>query len=104
MSEKRKVVGWLGVCGFLITPALYVCWSLRDYTRPPTTFDVTLGLVSFILCPPSMLSILCIDCEVGTASGLPMYLLIALLNAGLYSAIGFLVLKLRRADELTQRQ
>jgi hypothetical protein len=83
MLKKRKTVGFFALCGFLITALLYLCWSLRDYTKSPNNFDVAVELASVVLCPPSLLSILCIDCEVGTASGLPMYFLIALLNAGL---------------------
>jgi len=104
MFKNNKVVAYLALAGFLITAVLYLCWSLHDYTKPPTTFWVAVGLASFVLCPPSLLSILCIDCEAGTASGLPMYLLIAIMNAGLYSAIGFFVLKVRRGGESTRQQ
>jgi hypothetical protein len=99
MSRRGKFAFYPGLGGFLITGALYICWSLGDYTKPPTAFDLAVGLASFILCPPSLLTILCIDCEVGTARELPFYLLIALLNAGLYSAIGFFVFWVRRRDE-----
>ena len=98
MGRNRAIVIY-GLCGFLIGTALYVYSSLFDYTKALTTFDAVVGLVSFIVCPPQLLFVLCIDCEVGGTSGIVMYLLIALMNAALYSAIGFVVLQLRKVNE-----
>jgi hypothetical protein len=96
MRKSANLIGWLGLCGFLIGAALYVYSSLFNYTKPLTTFDVFFGVLAIVLCPPTLLFVLCIDCEIGGASGVIMFLLIGLMNAALYSAIGSLTLRLRR--------
>jgi hypothetical protein len=98
MLKNKRSIAWLGLCGFLIGAALYVYSSLFDYTKPLTTFDTLVGLVSFILCPPSLLLALCIDCEVGGVSGMVTFSLVALLNAALYYIIGLVVLRLQRSS------
>jgi hypothetical protein len=97
MRKNSKITIWLGLCGLLIGAALYVYSSLFDYTKPLTASDAVVGLMCFVLCPPSLLFVLCIDCEVGGVSGAIAFLLIALMNAGLYSMIAFLVLRLRKS-------
>ena len=69
-----------------------------DFTKPTNALDVVRDVVALILCPPSLLSLLCIDCEVGTEAGLVWFSLIALLNAGLYAGIGAIVLRHRKHD------
>ena len=68
---------------------LYVYVSLFDYSKPRTALDEVIVPVSFVLCPPSLLLFLCIDCQVEGLSGAFLFLLIGLMNAGLYSIIGF---------------
>jgi hypothetical protein len=97
MRRPITLVGWLGLCGFLIGAALYVYSSLFNYTGPLTTADAFVGILAFIFCPPTLLFVLCIDCEISGSSGVIMFLLIALMNAALYSAIGALILRIRGA-------
>jgi len=97
VRKNSTILKW-GLCGFLVATALYLYSSVFDYTKPLTTFDAVVGLASFIVCPPQLLFVLCIDCEVGGISGAVMYSLIALMNAALYSAIGVLVLRLRKVN------
>ena len=79
----------------LVGAALYAYSAFFDYTK--ATPNALAGLVTFVACPPSLLFVLCTNCEVGGASGAVTFLVIALMNAVLYAAIGFLVLRFRRA-------
>jgi hypothetical protein len=101
MKAGDKIVHGLGLCGFLIAAALGIYSSFSTFSPSPSTSEVALGLVSFMLCPPSLLFVLCIDCEGGQQ--LPMWAIIAILNYGLYAAVGLLVLWLRRLDARTPR-
>jgi hypothetical protein len=95
MRRPLKIVGF-ALGGVLIAAAIYAYSRFHDYTKPPNAFDTALGIVSFLLCPPSLLSILCIDCEVGTQAGLELFSFIALLNGGFYAALGVIVLRYRK--------
>ena len=96
MKIDDKTVRGLALCGFLIAVALGVYSSFHTVSPSPTTLEVALGLVTFILCPPSLLFVLCIDCE--GAQQLIMWAVIALINCGLYAAVGFLIVWVRRLD------
>jgi len=96
MWKPERIVSWFGLSGFLIGMGLYVYSSLFNYSKPLTDLDMFVGIVTFMLCPPTLLFVLCIDCEVGGVDGAITFLLISLMNAALYSAIGFAVLKLRK--------
>ena len=97
MRKNSTILIYLGLCGFLIGAALYAYSTFFDYTKAAS--NTFAGLVTFIACPPSLLFVLCIDCEVGRVSGAVTFLVIALMNAILYTSIGFLVLRFRRANE-----
>ncbi|HEX3323131.1 MAG TPA: hypothetical protein VHR84_20680 [Terriglobales bacterium] len=96
MQETSKITIRSALCGFLIGMALYVYVSLFDYSKPRTALDEVIVPVSFVLCPPLLLLILCIDCDVEGLSGTFLFLLIGLMNAGLYSIIGFSILRIRK--------
>jgi hypothetical protein len=57
---------------------------------------VALWMISMILCPPQLLFVLCIDCEVIGMGGFIMYSIIGVLNAALYAILGSVLLGLRR--------
>ena len=97
MRKPNTLIGWLGLCGFLMGAALYVYSSLYDYAKPITTAEAFVGLLALIFCPPTLLFVLCIDCEIGGVSGIVTFLLIALTNAALYSMIGVLISRVRGA-------
>jgi hypothetical protein len=97
MRKNSTILIYLGLCGFLIGAALYAYSTFFDYTKAMS--NAFAGLMTFIACPPLLLFVLCIDCEVGGVSGAVTFLVIALMNAILYTSIGFLVLRFRRANE-----
>ena len=91
----KTIVGF-ALLGLTIAAVLYVYAVFYDYTKPPTPTDLALGIGSFILCPPTLLFVMCIDCEVSGWDGLIMYSIIGFLNAALYAAIGAVVVGLRK--------
>ena len=91
-----KSAWFLAICGIVVTAAIYTHWSYYDYTKPASAADIAIGIAEIILCPPSLLLVLCIDCEVGTSAGLQTFLMIAVLNGGLYWLIATLVKRLSR--------
>jgi nitrate reductase gamma subunit len=65
------------------------------------TFEKALGLLTIILCPPSLIAVLCIDCE-----GVQQFVFsvfIALINCGLYALMGSFILWVRRGGASTAR-
>lgn len=88
MRKRWKIVVGFALLGFAVSAGFYVIGMFYDYTKPPGFLDGVDFFAQLILFPPSILSLACIDCEIGTPSGLGMYAILGLLNAGLYAAIG----------------
>lgn len=95
MRNRWKTIASFAGFGLAIAAVLYIQAFFHDYTKPMNSRDLTFGIASFVLCPPSLLFVLCIDCEVGGSGGLAMYSIIGLLNAALYAVIGMLFVALR---------
>ena len=91
MSKGRKLTIGLALVGLAIAIACFVYGEFLDYSRPPNRLDFVVTLVGSMLCPPSLLSLLCIDCEAGTWMGVEMWSVIGLLNAALYGGIGLVI-------------
>jgi hypothetical protein len=66
MSKEWRVILRFAALGLAVPAAIYIYSLFIDYTKPTTLLDIVLGILSFVLCPPSLLATLCIDCEVGT--------------------------------------
>jgi hypothetical protein len=96
MSKRSKTILGFAALGLLISGACYLYAAFYDYTKPTNWFDVTVIGVSVILCPPQLLFGFCLDCEVIGWAGFIMYSIIGILNAALYSLIGFIVVTIRR--------
>ena len=82
--------------GLVIAAASYGAAAFDDYTKPMTGFRVALWMISMILCPPQLLFVLCIDCEVIGMGGFIMYSIIGVLNAALYAVVRSFFVALRR--------
>jgi hypothetical protein len=95
MVKTRKTIIGFAVFGLAIASLLYVQAQLYDPTKPLTVWDLSEGVASFILCPPSLVLAACIDCEPGGWNGLFVYSVIGALNAVLYGAIGAVVARVR---------
>jgi hypothetical protein len=104
MRTACKSPWFFALCGVVITAAIYTHYVFYDFTKPASVVDVTLGIAELALCPPSLLSVLCIDCEVGTSAGLQIFSIIALLNGGLYWLIAAFVKRRRAASAINSDQ
>ena len=100
MRTACKSPWFFALCGVVITAAIYTHYVFYDFTKPANAVGVTLGIAEIVLCPPSLLSALCIDCEVGTSAGLQIFSIIALLNGGLYWLIAAFVKRRRAASAI----
>ena len=97
MRDSWKTVAAFAVLGFAITACFYMLWTYHDYAKAFGLLDFVLYAANVILCPPILLFSWCIDCEYGTPSGVQTNLIIVgLLNAALYAAIGTAVARHRK--------
>ena len=94
-KDWRTILKFAG-SGLTVPLVIYIYSLSIDYTKPTTAFDFVLGIVMLILCPPSLLGALCIDCEVGTGAGVVLWCLVGLSNAVLYGLVGMLYVGFRK--------
>ena len=100
MKPEDKIVRGFGLCGFLTAAAMGVYFSFYAVSLSPP-LEKALGLVTIVLCPPSLMAVLRIDCE--GAQQLVFWVFIALFNCGLYAAVGFFISWVQRIDASTPR-
>lgn len=104
VSKHHRLTVGLAVVGLAITVVLFVYGEFRDYSRPPNRLDDVFVILGVIFCPPSLLQLLCIDCEAGTSAGVFMWSVIGLINVALYVGIGLVIERFRgRSDRTTPR-
>jgi len=85
--------------GLLVTVAIAAYLVLTEsYPNPPHELSTPLLVALLVLCPPSLLSALFIDAEIGTSGFYFVWFLVALLNAGLYASIGAAISRRLRRD------
>ena len=104
MRTASKSPWFFALCGIVIAAAIYTHYVSYDFTKPASTVDVTIGIAEIVFCPPSLLSALCIDCEVGTSAGLQIWSIIALLNGGLYWIFAAFLKRRRTASAIHSDQ
>jgi len=76
---------------FVITGILYVSIAFMRTSEPPTRLEIGLGVLSLVLCPPSVLYNLMFDIDLYSVPGASIWLAIGLINCGLYAAVAWLV-------------
>jgi hypothetical protein len=96
VRKPWKTIVVFALFGLAIAATSYAYAAFQDYTKPMNAFDLTLTVISIVLCPPQLLFVTCIDCEVVGWGGFTMYLIAGVLNAALYSVVGALVVGLRK--------
>jgi hypothetical protein len=97
MSTSGHSIFRSAVLGFSITAA-FVSYQLLTDSQSALARSPTIMLTFLVLCPPSILSIMR-RTELGTDSYYKMWIVIGLLNAGLYAGIRLLFRKrLQRPD------
>lgn len=98
MRKPWKTIVGFAFLGLAIAGACYAHAAFDDYTKPMNGLRSAVETVSLILCPPQLLFIFCIDCEVIGWDGFIMYSMIGVLNAALYSVVGALVVGMRKTQ------
>ena len=96
MQKPSKTIVGFALLGLAIAALCYAYSAFFDYSKPANRVDVTLTVISVILCPPQLLFASCIDCEVIGREGFIMYSIVGGLNAALYALIGYIVTSLRK--------
>ena len=81
MHKPWKTVVGFALLGLVITAISYAYTASYDYTKPMNGLRFATTVVSLILCPPQLLFVACIDCEVIGRGGLIMYSIIGTLTA-----------------------
>jgi len=97
--QKRRFIIGFALLGLAITASIYAANLLTPYSEVPSRAEIFLGIVSVVLCPPSLLTVPLFDADVHTASGAALWLVIGLLNSTLYAAVGALVVHFHRKSE-----
>jgi hypothetical protein len=96
MHKRWKTIAGFSLLGLVIAGAVFVYALSFDYTKPLAPKDSAIGIAWFILCPPTLLFAMCIDCEVSGWGGVVIFSIVGALNAGIYGAIGSVVDSLKR--------
>jgi hypothetical protein len=89
LNKRQKLTISLGSLGLVLAVVL---WGYSELVKSAGPLA---GLVTVILCPPSLLSIPLIDVEVGTSGYRIMWTVFTFMNAALYAVIGSLIGKSR---------
>ena len=80
---------YLAGFGLFVAVGIAVFLAVTNtYPNAPQELTTPFVLTILVLCPPSLLSAFVIDAETGTSSFYFVWLFIALINAGLYAAVG----------------
>jgi len=79
-TKPLRTIVCFALLGLAIAGASYAYAAVFDPNKPMTGFHFVLTLVSVILCPPQLLFMTCIDCEVVEWDGLTMYAIIGALK------------------------
>ena len=91
MSRRRQFIIGLAVFGLAITAFIYASATFIPDSEPPSRTEIFLGVLSIILCPPSLLSVALFDIDAYTIPGAILWLIIGLINSGLYAAVGVVI-------------
>jgi FtsH-binding integral membrane protein len=93
---SRRTVGLAGF-GLLVTIGVAAFLVLTDsYPNHLHELSTPVLVTILALCPPSLLSALFIDAEIGTSGFYFIWFFIALFNAALYAAVGAAVARCYR--------
>jgi hypothetical protein len=105
MPRLLRIALALAALGMAIALVIAAYLALTvSTTSPPQPMSDRLFMTFVVLCPPSLLSIPIIDAEPGSGAFYALWLVIGLINAGLYGGVGGTVgyigylLKSRRAS------
>ena len=89
LRKRRRLALYFAVFGLVIAVAFGLYSGIDP--RGDTAAALWLGIVSFVLCPGSLLFVTFIDAEPWTNGFFLMWFVIGLINFGLYGAIGYVI-------------
>jgi len=95
MTKDRCVILQFAAIGFAVAAAIVVHSVFTDSSPPPPP-NIPLLVAMIILCPPSLLGIACIDCEIGTGGFYFVWFFVGVFNFVLYGVVGAAYLRFRR--------
>jgi EamA domain-containing membrane protein RarD len=84
--RRRRLTLWLAVFGLVIALAFAAYFDTDPRLKSPAVLRASLA--SLFLCPGSFLFVTFIDAEPGTGGFWLMWIVIGLINFGIYGAIG----------------
>ena len=87
MSKRGRLTVGLAVIGMALASVFFAYLAFTD----PNAQNETVLRILGVLCPPSPLSVVLIDVEKGSSAAAIVWLIIGLVNSGLYAAIGWVV-------------
>jgi hypothetical protein len=80
----------LALIGFMIAIAIHTTFLCLPQTPKWNPVEIGLSVPAVVLCPPSLLTAALIDIEDDTWGGFVLWLIIGLMNAGLYALISLI--------------
>ena len=87
LTRKQVTVGF-ALLGFAAAWGGYAYATFHHFSKPMDIFDFVLRPASVVLCPPQLILVLCLDCDLLGWNGLVWFSPVAALNAALYALIG----------------
>jgi hypothetical protein len=94
VNQDRSRILRFAAVGFGIA-VVFVAFLMLVQPSPWSRLSNILSAMFMILCPPVLLTFPLLDVEIGTGSFCVLWMVVALLNAGLYAVIGVAYLGLR---------
>jgi hypothetical protein len=94
---------WRTILGFAaVGSGIFVVWVVYQMltdASPWSPLNNFLSVIFMILCPPVLLTFPLIDVDIGTGGVYVVWMVVALLNAALYAAIGAAYVGFRKKPE-----
>jgi hypothetical protein len=95
MTKDRRVILQFAAIGFTVAAAI-VLYSVLTDSSPPPPPNIPLVVAIMILCPPSLLGIACMDCEIGAGGFYFVWFFVGVFSFVLYGIVGAAYLRWRR--------
>lgn len=95
MNKNRRTTFRFAATGLGI-PAVWVVYQMLANPSLWSPLSGLLSVIFVILCPPWLLTFPLIDVEIGDRGSYIIWIVVAILNAGLYWGLGSAYLRIRR--------
>jgi hypothetical protein len=98
MSKDRRTIFRFAAVGLGID-VVWIVYQMLANPSPWSPLNNLLSVIFVILCPPVLLTFPLIDVGIGDGGSYAIWMVLALLNAALYAAIGSAYVGLRNKPE-----